>query len=134
MLRSYWSKWSAPLILQTIPVLSLIVAGGHMKPDPYNSISRLAAEHGLEAASEVAAFEASHVTAIKDLVDEEGIDCDYVVTSAMDVQLSPAHCEAMKTNYDRLVARGCRPTTETEFVDKQDAEQVRTLLLPIDVN
>ncbi len=101
-----------------------------MKPDPYNAISRLAAEHGVEAASEVAMFEASHVTAIKDVVDREGIDCDYVVTKAMDVQLNAEHCEVMKRNYDHLVAAGCRPTQETEYIGKADAEQVRIIHYP----
>ncbi|KAK6365533.1 hypothetical protein LTS17_011252 [Exophiala oligosperma] len=97
--------------------------GGHMKPDPYNSISRLAAEHGIEAAREVAEFEASHVTTIKDVVDREGIECEYVVTNAIDVQLNADHCKTMKANYDHLVHEGCRPTQDTEFVAKPGAEQ-----------
>ena len=36
-----------------------------MKPDLYNWISTVAAEHGVDAAAEVAAFEARHVYAIK---------------------------------------------------------------------
>lgn len=104
--------------------------GGHMKPDPYNSISRLAAEHGIEAAREVAEFEASHVTTIKDVVDREGIECEYVVTNAIDVQLNADHCKTMKANYDHLVHEGCRPTQDTEFVAKPGAEQVSIPQVP----
>lgn len=39
--------------------------GGHMKPDLYNWISSVAAEHGVEAAAEIAKFEARHVYAVK---------------------------------------------------------------------
>lgn len=101
-----------------------------MKPDPYNSISRLAAEHGIEAACEVANFEASHVTTLKDLVDRENIECDYVVTKAMDVQLNADHCKAMKVQYDHLIQEGCQATQETEYVGKPDAEQVSIPHLP----
>jgi len=101
-----------------------------MKPDPYNSISRLAGEHGIKAASEVAELEARHVTAIKDLIDHEGIECDYVLTKAMDVQLSADHCKAMKAQYDRLTDGGCRPTQETEYVEKKDSEQVQMSYSP----
>ncbi|XHG05775.1 hypothetical protein AWENTII_008988 [Aspergillus wentii] len=97
--------------------------GGHMKPDSYNGISRLAAEYGVDAAAEVAAFENKHVHFLKDFVDKEGIDCDYVVTKALDVHLSETHCNKVKDGRDRLVASGCRPTRDVGYIDTNEAEE-----------
>jgi hypothetical protein len=90
----------------------------------YNAISDLAAEYGIEAAAEIAAFEAKHVHAIKDFIDKEKIECDYVVTKAVDVQLNESHCQRMRDGYERLIASGCHPTKEAQYVDKSNAEAV----------
>lgn len=106
--------------------------GGHLKPDPYNGVATLAAEHGFKAAAEVAAFEASHVPALKDFIEKEGIDCDFVVTRAMDVQLSDEHCQRLKAGYDKLVAAGNESTKNAFFVSGKDAEGV-CLLSDLDI-
>ncbi|KAL2834913.1 FAD dependent oxidoreductase-domain-containing protein [Aspergillus cavernicola] len=98
--------------------------GGHLKPDPYNRIATLATEYGIQAATEVAEFEARHVTSIQELVNKEKIDCDLTVTEAIDVQLSAPHAQALKTGYDRLVAAGCEPTQKTRYVGLGEAEMV----------
>ncbi|CAG7954251.1 unnamed protein product [Penicillium olsonii] len=97
--------------------------GGHMKPDIYNGIAGLAVDHGVEAAAEVAAFEAKHVTYLKQFVENENIQCDYVVTKAIDVQLSQAHSAKLKEGYDRLIQNGCEPTATATFVDTPEAEK-----------
>ncbi|KAH7159430.1 hypothetical protein B0J13DRAFT_592120 [Dactylonectria estremocensis] len=62
---------------------------GHLKPDSYYSIARLAKEYGLEAAAEVANFEAANfeaanVDAVADFIRDQDIDCDFVLTRAID--------------------------------------------------
>ncbi|KAJ5175835.1 uncharacterized protein N7482_001712 [Penicillium canariense] len=96
--------------------------GGHVKPDLYNYISTVAAEHGVEAAGEVAAFEAKHVHAMKDFVDQENIDCDYTVTKAIDVQLNAQHYQKLKDGYERLIAAGCGPTKQARSVGANEAQ------------
>ncbi|KAJ5363464.1 uncharacterized protein N7496_009177 [Penicillium cataractarum] len=96
--------------------------GGHMKPDIYNFVATIEAEHGVEAAAEVAAFEANHVHAIKDFVDKEKIDCDYTVTKAIDVQLSSDHFQKLKNGHVRLVSNGSEPTKQARFVNAENAE------------
>lgn len=98
--------------------------GGHIKPDPYNFISTLAAEYGVVAASEVAAFEGKHVHAMKDFVDIENIDCNYTVTKAIDVQLSPDHFAKLKDGYESLISKECDPTEQARLVGTEDAELV----------
>ncbi|CEL01295.1 hypothetical protein ASPCAL00883 [Aspergillus calidoustus] len=97
--------------------------GGHLKPDSYNRIATLAEEYGIEAATEVAEFEARHVNAIRDLVEKEGIDCDLGVTEAVDVQFSETHARKLKDGYDRLVAAGCGPTVRTRYTGPREAEE-----------
>ncbi|KAJ5912178.1 uncharacterized protein N7473_001481 [Penicillium subrubescens] len=96
--------------------------GGHMKPDIYNFVATLEAEYGVEAAAEVAVFEARHVHAVKDFVDKERIDCDYTVTKAIDVQLCSGHFQKLKSGYERLVSNGFEPTKPARFVNAEDAE------------
>lgn len=95
-----------------------------MKPDLYNWISTVAADHGVEAAAEVAAFEAKHVQAVKDIVEKEEIDCDYAVTRAVDVQLSGEHFQKLKAGRERLIASGCAPTRQALCVGPEQAEEV----------
>ncbi|KAJ5112709.1 hypothetical protein N7532_000754 [Penicillium argentinense] len=97
--------------------------GGHMKPDIYNFVSTLAAEYGVDAAAEVAAFEAKHVYAIKDFVEREQIDCDYAVTQAIDVNFSSDHYKKLKKGFEQLVASGCVPTKEGRYIDAENAQE-----------
>jgi hypothetical protein len=72
----------------------------------------------------VASFEAKHVQAMKELVDRNKIDCDYVVTKAADVQLNPRLSEKLKRGYDQLIASGCSPTMHAKYVEQDNAEAV----------
>ena len=102
--------------------------GGHLKPDLYNRPDSIAAEFGVEAATEAAAFEAEHVDAIKELVEQENIDCDFVVTRAVDVQFKESIRDKLKTGYDRLVESGVSATKGVSFSVDGKAEAVSSLV------
>ncbi|KAJ5113135.1 hypothetical protein N7456_001669 [Penicillium angulare] len=95
--------------------------GGHMKPDIYNFIATLAEDYGVDAAAEVAAFEAKHVHVMKDFVEAEKINCDYTVTKAVDVQLTESHFKKLKDGYHRLVAGGSK-ATDAQIIESEEAE------------
>jgi glycine/D-amino acid oxidase-like deaminating enzyme len=57
--------------------------GGHVKPDMYYSVPKYSTIYGAEAAAEVTNFEASHVYAVKNLVETGGLDCDFHLTRAV---------------------------------------------------
>lgn len=95
-----------------------------MKPDLYNFMGTLAADYGVEAAAEVATFEAKHVRVIEDFVKKEKIDCDYTVTKAVDVQLNEAHFNKLKEGYGRLMAGGSQATAGVQITEKKEAEAV----------
>jgi hypothetical protein len=84
----------------------------------------LAHEHGVKAAAEVAAFEAKHVSHLKDFVEKQRIDCDYYVTKAIDVQLSHDHSVRLKDGYQKLIDNGCEPTSKATYIDKEESEKV----------
>ncbi|KAJ4094924.1 hypothetical protein NW761_005383 [Fusarium oxysporum] len=98
--------------------------GGHLKPDSYNAISGYASEYGIEAAAEVASFEAANVKAVTEYIQQNKVDCDFVLTRAVDVQLSTGHQLRIKEGYDKLIAAGLEPTKDTFSVEGNDAEMM----------
>ncbi|QKD56842.2 FAD dependent oxidoreductase [Fusarium oxysporum Fo47] len=98
--------------------------GGHLKPDSYYSISRIANEYGIEAATELANFEFANVDAIANYVREEDVDCDFVLTRAIDVQLSASHQEKLRTGYNSLVEQGVEATKRTYCAPDKFAESL----------
>lgn len=83
----------------------------------------------MEAAAEVAEFERAHVDAITELVRTEKIDCDFVLTKAIDVQLLPEECRTAKANFDSLAAGGVKSVGRVAFYGRDDAEEVSRLEL-----
>ncbi|CCT74878.1 related to oxidoreductase [Fusarium fujikuroi IMI 58289] len=98
--------------------------GGHLKPDSYNAISAYASEYGMEAAAEVASFEVANVKAVTEYIQQNKVDCDFVLTRAVDVQLSTVHQCRIKEGYDKLIAAGLEPTKNTFSVEGKDAEMM----------
>lgn len=105
-------------------MLALTIEGGHLKPDSYNAISAYASEYGIQAAAEVASFEAANVKAVTEYVQQNKVDCDFVLTRAVDVQLSTGHQRRIREGYDKLIAAGIEPTKNTFSVEGKDAEMV----------
>jgi hypothetical protein len=98
--------------------------GGHLKPDVYLGISNYMKQHGPELAAEVARFERSHVSAEKEIVEREGIDCDFVLTRTLDVFLDEGQAGEMKEAYERLVKMGWDFVSDVQFTGVRDAEMV----------
>lgn len=100
------------------------IAGGHLKPDSYYSISRLATEYGIDAAAEVANFESANVEAVTEFIRENKVDCDFILTRATDVQFSAEHQEKVRAGYERLLAAGVKATKGTYCAEDKHAEKV----------
>lgn len=52
------------------------------------------------------------------------IDCDLVVTKAIDVQLNPRECKKVKASFDRLLGIGVESAKRVNFTDQKNAEVV----------
>ncbi|GKT90075.1 FAD dependent oxidoreductase [Colletotrichum tofieldiae] len=98
--------------------------GGHLKPDPYNRPSSLVATHGIEAATECAEFEARNLPAVKSVIEAEGIDCDFVLTRAVDALMSDAICDRMKSGVDMLRKNGVSVMKDVYYAHGAEAEQI----------
>ncbi|KAH0423422.1 FAD dependent oxidoreductase [Colletotrichum camelliae] len=80
--------------------------GGHVKPDTYFNVPKYTKLYGADEAAKLAAFEASNVYAVKELVESEGLDCDFHLTRAVDVYLDPAHAKQTEAAYRELLKAG----------------------------
>ncbi|KAI9726546.1 MAG: hypothetical protein M1834_008988 [Cirrosporium novae-zelandiae] len=99
--------------------------GGHLKPDVYFNVNYYVRKYGAEAAAELANFEASQVLAVKQLVEDEEIDCDFNLTRAFDVHLDEEHAKKTKAAYDELRKTGIFTSVkDVHYVPSQYAEQV----------
>ncbi|KAI1052406.1 hypothetical protein LB507_007512 [Fusarium sp. FIESC RH6] len=98
--------------------------GGHIKPDVYTLCARMASQHGVAAAAEIADFELANVEAVKNYIQGQNIDCDFMMTQAVDVQLSEDHNRALKSGYDQMVNTGVDATKKAFYVDGKYAEMV----------
>nr|POE63408.1 gamma-glutamylputrescine oxidoreductase [Quercus suber] len=76
--------------------------GGHIRPDLYGHIPKYIAREGIEAAVELAEFEIRHVSALKQVVEDEGIDCDFVLSRTVDTWANAEDAASAKTVYDLM--------------------------------
>lgn len=98
--------------------------GGHLKPDPYYRAASALKKYGRDAAEEVASFEARQVKEIKDLVEREKIDCDFVVTRASDVCLYEDARKDLKRGLDLLNAANVSTASDVFYSGQNTAEGV----------
>lgn len=98
--------------------------GGHIKPDMYYNILKYSHQYTPSQAASFARFEAQNVLAVKNLVEEEGIDCDFVLTRAVDVYLDEEHSKATLENFGKLKELGKADLREVEVLEGGEAEEV----------
>ncbi|TVY30611.1 Gamma-glutamylputrescine oxidoreductase [Lachnellula hyalina] len=96
--------------------------GGHLKPDVYFNIRKYSEKYGAQEAAEVARFEASQIFAVKALVEKEKIDCDFVLTRAIDVTFDPELAKKSKDDYDFLVKAGVASLDDVQYTSGKNAE------------
>lgn len=101
--------------------------GGHIKPDTYYSTSKYERLYGAEQASALQKFESAQVLAVKQLVEREGLDCDFHLTRAVDVYMDADHAAQTHEAYRRLLSNGRYDLRDVAYTDKKDAERVSSL-------
>ena len=100
--------------------------GGHLRPAVYSRLPVLIEEYGLEKAVELCEFEDANVLAIKELIEKEGIDCDFQLTRSFDVYTDREQARSVKESYLRLKEEGVARRTLGDLIwtDEVDAEKV----------
>lgn len=77
--------------------------GGHLKPDLYMAHEAFSERYGEDFAVDIANFEYNHLAEFKKVVENENIDCDFVLTRACDVHLSKEVSDVAERNFRRSV-------------------------------
>ena len=103
--------------------------GGHVKPDTYYSTTKYERIYGTEQASKLQKFESSQVLAVKELVESEGLDCDFHVTRAVDVYMDPDHARQTYDAYLKLRSSGRYDLKDVAYTDSSSAERVSCIKL-----
>lgn len=73
--------------------------GGHLKPELYYDYNSLKNIYGEKGVAEIMNFEYAHLEAVKELVEKEDIDCDFVLSRACDVHLHSKSVDKAISNY-----------------------------------
>jgi hypothetical protein len=81
----------------------------------------------------VASFEAANVSAVKDLVETEGLDCDFHLTRAIDVYLDAEHARQTTEAWKKLRREKTIDLRDVAYIPEKDAERVRMLALSRDI-
>lgn len=90
----------------------------------YYNILKYTKKYGSENAAAFARFEAANIFAVKDMVEKENIDCDFVLTRAVDVYLDKAHAEATYEAYQELRRIGVADLGDIHYLEGPNAETV----------
>ncbi|KAK5716365.1 hypothetical protein LTR17_016408 [Elasticomyces elasticus] len=97
--------------------------GGHCKPDHHKQIANLARRYGIAAAAEVADLELANFEALKHYIETEQVDCDMVITRAMDVTMTDTLSKQDLDGYNLLLQSGVAAASNCEYTGKLDAER-----------
>lgn len=89
--------------------------GGHMRPDLYGHIPTYIARSGVEAGAEIADFEVANLWAVKKVVEDEQIDCDFTLARTVDVWCNQEAANSAKVNYDKVKAMNLQFMTDVFF-------------------
>lgn len=90
----------------------------------YYNILKYSHQYTPSQAASFARFEAQNVLAVKHLVEEEGIDCDFVLTRAVDVYLDEEHSKTTLEDFGKLKELGKADLGEVEVLEGGEAEEV----------
>ncbi|RAK81537.1 NAD(P)/FAD-dependent oxidoreductase [Aspergillus fijiensis CBS 313.89] len=98
--------------------------GGHLRPDFYGHIPTYIDRAGVRAGAEIAEFEISHLHAMKKLIEEEQIDCDFTLTRSIDVWCNEEAAQKAKTVYDRMRSLNLDYMNDVVFYTGKDVEGI----------
>jgi glycine/D-amino acid oxidase-like deaminating enzyme len=91
--------------------------GGHVKPDTYYNMPKYTRLFGAEAAASIASYEISQLYAMKDLVEKEGISCDFHQTRATEVFLGAQAAQDVDTAFKQLQMDGAVNLRDVQYID-----------------
>lgn len=103
--------------------------GGHVKTKT-DTMLKIVKRDGLDAASEVRDLTQRQIYAIKDVVEREGLECEFELRRSYDAYLGAEEAEARREEFEACLKDGQAWTREVDWVGPQFAEQVREFPVP----
>lgn len=102
--------------------------GGHVKSKT-DSMLNIIKRDGLDAATEFRQLVHDQIYALKEVVEREGLECEFELRRSFDVFLDEGEAEKARVAFERCRKEGQSWTKEVEWVGKEFVEQVslRTL-------
>lgn len=76
--------------------------GGHLKSDLYYGYEHFKNKYGEKNAADISNFEFDHTKEMKSLIEEEKIDCDFILTRACDVHFDESSMEKAIKGYNAV--------------------------------
>lgn len=101
--------------------------GGHLRPDLYGHIPTYIERGGVQAGAEVAEFEIAHIKALKKIVEEEKIDCDFSLSRTIDVWCNEESAKKAKAVYDQMVKKNFEYMDDVIFYTGKEVEGVSVI-------
>lgn len=98
--------------------------GGHLRPDYYGHIPTYIQRAGVEAGAELARFEIEHVQAIKKVIEQEQIECDFTLARSIDVWSNEKAALGAKKVYEQMRAHKLDYMDDVFFTYGKDAEGI----------
>jgi hypothetical protein len=98
--------------------------GGHCRPDFYGHIPTYMDRAGDRAGAEIAEFEIANLRALKKIIEQEKIDCDFTLARSVDVWCNEESAKKAKVVYDRMVAADFEYMKDAVFYTGQQVEGV----------
>ncbi|KAJ5280157.1 hypothetical protein N7478_005529 [Penicillium angulare] len=98
--------------------------GGHCRPDFYGHIPTYMDRAGARAGAEIAEFEIATLRAMKKIIQEENIDCDFTLARSIDVWCNADAAKKAKAVYDRMLAEKFEYMEDAIFYEGDQAEGI----------
>ncbi|WPG99892.1 FAD dependent oxidoreductase [Acrodontium crateriforme] len=96
--------------------------GGHFRPDVYARATAVIDRYGVEAAEEVVTFEVRNLAAIKELIEQKQIDCDFTMTQCTSVWLRAQDGDETAIALEKLTQVGISTVSDVTYTSEADAE------------
>lgn len=96
-----------------------------MKSD---TLMNLIEEFGLEAAMEFRDLVAEQIYALKDVVEKEGLDCEFELRRSYDVFIDSEEAEGTRKKFQSALGKKQKWTRDVALIGETSAEQVRTVV------
>ena len=98
--------------------------GGHARPDYYGHIPKYMERAGFQAGVEIAEFEIANLRALKKVIQDEKINCDFTLARSIDVWCNEEAAKQAKAVYNSMVSHDLEYMDDVVFYTADRAEGV----------